>query len=171
MVARLTLKRPAYESHWPQAKEVLTESETVRNELMSLIDEDAKAFGSLMQAYKLPKESEQEKRQRSEEIQRRLKEAAEVPMKTAQRAARALTLCKELAAYGNENALSDLSTATHLAYAGTMGAIANVRINLTGIKDEGYAKELSSRVDVTLEQADKARLDALKTLVNRKTAP
>ena len=101
-----------------------------------MVDEDSRSFTELLQAYRLPKEKEEEKRKRSEEIQKGLKGAAEVPMRTAEKAAKALSLARTLAEFGNENALSDLQTAIHLAHAGTLGAISNVTINLAAIKDE-----------------------------------
>lgn len=169
MVSRLTLKKQNYESYWAHTKGILTETENIRSELMSLVDEDTQAFASLMQAYRLPKDSEEERRKRSEEIQSRLRCAAEVPLKTAERTGKVLTNAKTLAEFGNESALSDLQTAVHLAYAGALGATSNVKINLAGIKDEGYAKLLSSKLEVILQRVEKEKTEALLILANRKT--
>lgn len=154
MVARLTLKKVEYEKHWTRAHQILDESEVIQNALLILVDEDSQAFVSLMQAYRLPKENEQEKRIRSEEIQNRLQAAAEVPMKTAEKAARILPIAKALAEFGNENALSDLRTAAFLAYAGAMGGVSNVSINLAGLKDEGYRKQMGGKLEALRLQAE-----------------
>ncbi len=73
MVCRLTLKRPEYEKHWPDVKEILEKSEALRMRLLSLVDEDSQSFASLMQAYRLPKQTDEEKHARSAEIQKGLK--------------------------------------------------------------------------------------------------
>ena len=167
MVSRLTLKKPEYEKHWGRAKEVLTESESIQNTLLALVDEDSRSFTELLQAYRLPKEKEEEKRKRSEEIQKRLKAAADVPMITAEKAAKALSLAKALAEFGNENALSDLQTAIHLAQAAALGAISNVTINLGAIKDESYKKQMITRLEVLEKEIETDEAAALAVLANR----
>jgi glutamate formiminotransferase/formiminotetrahydrofolate cyclodeaminase len=167
MVSRLTLKRSDCEKYWPSAKEVLDESESVQKRLLTLVDEDSRSFTNLMQAYRLPKESEQEKRTRSAEIQSRLKVAADVPMSTAENCARILSLSKSLAEYGNENALSDLQTATFLAHASTLGALSNVSINLASMKDEDYCKQTQAQIEKLQAQIEKDKTEALRALSTR----
>jgi len=167
MVSRLTLKKPEYEKYWARAKEVLTESESLQNTLLALVDEDSSAFTELLQAYRLPKEKEEEKRKRSEEIQERLKAAANVPMKTAQNAAKTLTIARTLAEFGNENALSDLQTAIHLAHAGALGAVSNVTINLAAIKDEEYNKQMRTRLESLHKEVETDKSAALAVLAKR----
>jgi formiminotetrahydrofolate cyclodeaminase len=167
MVSRLTLKRAELEKHWSMAKEILVECESLQRNLLSLVDEDSEGFAALMQAYRLPKQSEQEKRKRAEEIQSRLKGAAEVPLKTAEQAAKILSEAKSLAEFANENALSDLQTAIHLAYASAQGAISNVTINLYGIKDEDYRKQTKTKLDAIQRQTENDKLAGLSTLAKR----
>ena len=167
MVSRLTLKRAELEKYWPKAKEIFAECELLRRHLLSLVDEDSESFTALMQAYRLPKESEQEKRKRAEEIQSRLKGAAEVPLKTAEQAAKILSEAKSFAEFANENALSDLQTAIHLAYASAHGAISNVTINLHGIKDEDYRKQTKTKLDAIQRQTENDKSEGLSTLAKR----
>jgi glutamate formiminotransferase / formiminotetrahydrofolate cyclodeaminase len=169
MVSRLTLKKPEYEKHWARAKEALTESEFLQKALLGLVDEDSRSFLKLMQAYRLPKKSEEEKRERSQEIQEGLKEAAEVPMRTAQKAAKTLSIAKGLAEFGNENALSDVQTAVHLAHASALGALSNVAINLATIKDESYKKEMSTRLESLQKEVETEKAAALAVLAKRST--
>jgi glutamate formiminotransferase/formiminotetrahydrofolate cyclodeaminase len=164
MVSRLTLNKPEYEKDRARAQEVLTESEALQNALLALVDEDAKSFMELLQAYRLPKE---EKQKRSEEIQKRLKAAAEVPMRTAQKAAKVLSIAKTLAEFGNENALSDLQTAIHLAHAGLLGAISNVAINLAAIKDESYKKQMSTRLEILQKEVETDKSASIALLGKR----
>ncbi len=167
MVSRLTLKRPEFEKHWAKAKEILVECGSLQKHLLSLVDEDSESFAALMQAYRLPKESEQEKRRRAEEIQSRLKGAVEIPLKTTEQAAKILSEAKSLAEFANENALSDLQTAIHLAYASAHGAISNVTINLYGIKDEDYRKQIKTKLDTIQKQIENDKSEGLSTLAKR----
>lgn len=168
MVSRLTLKRPEYQQHWSKVEEILAEGETLRQRLISLVDEDSRSFASLMQAYHIPKLSEQEKRARSAEIQSRLKGAAETPLATAEASDRIISLVRSLAEYGNENALSDLQTAVFLAHASVLGALSNVTINLAGIKDEAYQETMRSKVQAVEIQAEQEKSEAIKVLASRR---
>lgn len=168
MVSHLTLKRPELEKDWAKAREILEECESLRKHLLSLVDEDSESFAALMQAYRLPKESEQEKQKRAEEIQTRLKGAAEVPLKTAEHAAKILSEAKSLAEIANENALSDLQTATYLAYASVQGAISNVTINLAEIRDENYGKQITTKLDALQKQFEIDKMETLSALANRR---
>jgi len=167
MVCRLTLKRPEYEKHWPDVKEMLEKSEALRMRFLSLVDEDSQSFASLMQAYRLPKQTDEEKHARSAEIQKGLKGAAEVPLTTMEQAANALALAKSLGEYANENVLSDLQTAVHLAYAGAQGASSNVAINMASIKDEDYKKRTKTKLDVLHKQMEDDKEKALTVVASR----
>jgi glutamate formiminotransferase/formiminotetrahydrofolate cyclodeaminase len=168
MVSRLTLKREEYEKSWSKVEGILTESETLRERLLALVDQDSQSFDSLMQAYRLPKSSEEEKRVRSTEIQRRLKGATEIPLTTGENAAQVLSLSRSLSDCANENALSDLQTATFLAYASVMGALSNVAINLIGIRDEEYQNRIRSRVDLVQKQTEQDKNGAIDMLAYRR---
>jgi glutamate formiminotransferase/formiminotetrahydrofolate cyclodeaminase len=167
MVCRLTLKRAQYEKHWPNVKDILGRSEALRMRLLSLVDEDSQSFSSLMQAYRLPKQTDQEKRVRSAEVQKRLKGAADVPLATMEQAANALALAKSLGEYANENVLSDLQTAVHLAYASAHGASSNVAINMASITDEDYKKRTKTRLEALYHQIDDDKVKALAIVASR----
>ena len=167
MVSRLTLKKKECEKDWSQVQNILEKSESLRQRLMALVDEDSQSFAKLMNAYKLPKSTDQEKKARYDEIQNGLRGAAEVPLTTAEAAANVLSLAKSLSVLSNPNLLSDLQTAVHLAYAGTLGAIANVTINLEGIKDEPYRKQTQSRLDALQKQIENDRSQALVAISSR----
>jgi glutamate formiminotransferase/formiminotetrahydrofolate cyclodeaminase len=167
MVARLTLKRPEHGKDWPVVKQLLTESDKLQRHLLSLVDKDSLSFSALMKAYRLPKESEQEKKARSEEIQSKLRKACAVPLETAQQAGGVMALAKKLAPCANLNALSDLQTAVSLAQAGLSGAAANVAINLAGIKDTQFRREFEEKLHSIEKAAEKDRSDAFEELASR----
>ncbi len=170
MVSRLTLKKPEHEKHSPKIKEILQQSDALQKRLLTLVDEDAQSFASLMQAYRLPKESEQEKRVRSEGIRSRLKGAADVPLTTAEKASNTLSQARSLAEFADQNVLSDLQTAIFLANAGMQGAIANVRINLAAMRDDVYRKDVMRKIEAIQKQVEKNMSEALSVIGERSKA-
>jgi len=167
MVSRLTLKKPECKQHWPEVGKILSESDAIQKRLLALVDEDSISFANLMQAYHLPKSSDQEKRARSAEIQNKLRGAAEVPLTTAEVAGRAMSLANSLSNCANENALSDLQTAIFLAHASAMGALANVTINLTGIRNEEYRARIRSRIDAIQKQIEQDKTETIAAIATR----
>jgi formiminotetrahydrofolate cyclodeaminase len=167
MVARLTLKKNDLQKHWPTVNEVLAESDKLRATLLAQVDKDSKSFDALMRAYRLPKETEDDKKARSMSIQASLKEATEVPLQTAEQAALALSAGKRLAEYANVNAISDLETAVAAAFAGFAGSVANIRINLSGVNDVGYRKRIQERLTALQRQVEKDQKDADSILAAR----
>ena len=109
---------------------------TVR--LTELADADAASFDAVMAAYRLPKATDEEKAARTKAIQAALRGATEVPLETLRACATALEHARVVVANGNKSADSDVGVAIGLLQAAATGAAANVRINLEGLKDEGY---------------------------------
>ena len=167
MVARLTLKQTEQQKHQVTLIALLTESEKLRASLLKQVDKDAESFEALMRAYKLPKETESEKQTKSAEIQSKLRVATEVPLETAEQAAAALSAAKRLVEYANMNAISDLETAVVAADAGFLGAAANVKINLSGIKDADYGKRIRDKINELQLQAEQDRKDAYSGIASR----
>lgn len=111
-----------------------------------LAGEDAAAFDGFMAAMSLPKDDVT----RGAKMQAGLKTAAEVPLKTAQAAAEALALAKQVAPLAGAAVVSDMNCAMHLLKAAALCAAENVRINIPGLKDAGTAKDLEGRLEKTL---------------------
>jgi len=167
MVARLSLKKSELEKSKPSVDALLTESEKVRTALLTLVDKDARSFEELMKAYRLPKSTEGEKEARSLAIQSKLRIATEVPLETAEQAARILSAAKRLVECANMNAISDLETAIGAAHAGFLGAAANVKINLAGIKDLEYSKRIKDKLNSLQRQVDLDQGGAYSGLASR----
>ena len=106
--------------------------------LMTLADADAASFDAVMSAYRSPKATDAEKASRTQAIQSALRGATEVPLATLRACATALEHARVVADNGNKSADSDVGVAIGLLRAAANGAAANVRINLEGLKDEGY---------------------------------
>lgn len=109
--------------------------------------EDAQSFDAVMAAYRLPKATDAEKTARSAAIRSAMTYATRVPLRNAELCAEVLALVARLAGRSNPRTLSDLQSADYLARAGLLGCLANVEINLPGVKDEAAAAEIRARVE------------------------
>ena len=121
----------------------------ITKQLTDLADADTESFDAVMAAYRLPKATDQDKAARTKAIQSALRGATEIPLATLRACANALGHAQVVADYGNRSAESDVGVAIGLLKAAATGAAANVRINLEGIKDDGYK---------TATEAETARL-------------
>ena len=144
MVGNLTVGKKKYEDVEEDIKKIISSSEKLHYELSQLIEEDVKVFNNFMATYKMPKETEDEKKVRAEKMQESLIEAAKVPLKVAYKCLDILILSQEAAEKGNINVVSDVGVAVLMAEAALESAILNVKINLRMIKDEKVRTELSS---------------------------
>ena len=164
MVGNLTLGKKKYEDVEKDIKKIISSSEKLRYELSQLIEEDIKAFNNFMATYKMPKETEDEKKIRAEKIQEALIKAAKVPLKTAYKSLDIMILSQEVAEKGNINVISDAGVAVLMAEAALESAILNVKINLRMIKDEKIRKELSSSIKEILLKEKGQKEKVLKTI-------
>jgi len=167
MVCNLTIGKEKYADIQDDIKKVLKQSEKLRKRLEELIDEDTNAFNDVMKAFKMPKETEDQKKKRSEAIQKGYKTAAQVPLDTARTCAEILDVAKVAAEKGNVNSITDAAVSALMAQAGVIGAILNVKINLGSIKDEAFVKKLSSELD-SLEKTTKDKTDEILKIVDKK---
>ncbi|HEX16838.1 MAG TPA: methenyltetrahydrofolate cyclohydrolase, partial [Thermoplasmatales archaeon] len=129
MVCNLTIGKEKYKDVEHDMERILDRVEDMKRRFMDLIDRDTEAFNKVMEALKLPKETDEEKRIRKEKIQDALKGAALVPLETARMCAEMIELCKEVAEKGNKNSITDVGVAAIMAKAGLESAILNVKIN------------------------------------------
>lgn len=156
MVINFTLGNKKYADVHAVMTGYLAHSEQLRQQLLSLVDEDAAAFAAVAQGYAMPRASEPEKAARTAAIQEALKGATAAPMGTAERCVDVLRLVAPVAAQGNANVVSDAATALYLADAALRAAIVNVNINLKTIKDDAFVTHAATQRDHLLAEAAKA---------------
>lgn len=164
MMCDLTLGREAYRAHEEAVQGIRGRAESLRKDLLALVDRDAQAYDSVIQALRLPKGTPAEKTERAAALGRANLFAIETPMAIADACAVLMGLAGELALKGNANAVSDVGAAALLAYAGLRGAILSVRINLKGVKDEVQAARIRDRVRRLEIDSEKLREAALATV-------
>ena len=117
------------------------------------IDKDSEAYDAVFEAFKLPKETEEEKEIRTQKIQDATKIAAEVPLQVAQKASKIMDFIHIVAKNGNQNAVTDACVAMMCARTAVLGALLNVRINLSSIRDADYVNRLKTETDALEKQA------------------
>jgi len=164
MVCNLTIGKEKYSDVEDEIKKVLRSSEKLRNELIKLIDDDTNAFNDVMKAFKMPKETAEEKKTRSDAIQIGYQKAAQVPLNTAQTCEKILDFALVVAEKGNQNSITDAGVAAIMAQAGVESALYNVEINLGSIKDESFVSEVSSEI-ISLKKDSKEKTGKVCTIV------
>ena len=167
MVGNLTISKKKYEGVEEDFKKIISSSEKLRYELSQLIEEDVKAFNNFMATYKMPKETEDEKKMRTEKMQEALIEAAKVPLRVAYKCLDIIILSQETAEKGNINVISDAGVAALMAEAALESAMLNVKINLKMIKDEKVRTELSSSIKEILLK-EKGQKEKVLRIVEQK---
>jgi formiminotetrahydrofolate cyclodeaminase len=152
MVVNLTVGKKGFEAHEPALKKIREEAHAQREALASTIARDIDAYQEVMNAYLLPKTTEEEKRKRKEEIQKSLKKAADPPLFTAATSLKVMKLCQEAVEKGNPNAISDAAVGALLADAALWGGMFNVLINLSALEDKKYVQKMKKELKrLTLE--------------------
>ena len=155
MVANLSAHKKGWDQRWKEFSAWAEKGQKIKDELLYLVDEDTNAFNKIMEAFSLPKSSEQEVKFRSEAIQNATKYATEVPLKTMILAYSSFPIIKAMAEIGNPNSISDAGVGALCARSAVIGAYMNVRINAAELKDEAFKKEI-------LAKAEKIKNDAIK---------
>ena len=147
MGAGLTLGKKKYAEFEDEMKEVKERALVLRNKLIDYIEKDSIAYNKVMDAYRLPKETEEEKALRNQVIEESSKLAATVPLEVAFTSYEILPLAEAAVARGNANAITDGLVAAMLARTAVLSAILNVRINLGTINDEEFVSEYKTKSD------------------------
>lgn len=155
MVANLSAHKKGWDKRWKEFSAWAEKGQKIKDELLYLVDEDTNAFNKIMEAFSLPKSSEQEVKFRYEAIQNATKYATEVPLKTMILAYSSFPIIKAMAEIGNPNSISDAGVGALCARSAVIGAYMNVRINAAELKDEAFKKEI-------LGKAEKIKNDAIK---------
>lgn len=153
MVINFTLGNKKYATVETEMQSWLSQSETLRSELLILADRDVEVFNAVAACYAMPKESDAEKAARTTALQSALKAAAEVPFTVAEKCLAVLHLAAPVGEKGNTNVVSDAGVALYLANAALYSAMINVNINLKFIKDTAYVAAWSAKRDTLLAEA------------------
>lgn len=164
MVCNLTIGKPKFAEVEAEMQEVLDKAEALRSQLTDLIQADIAVFNQLMSKYGLPKDTEEEKVQRSAAIQDVLKAATEVPMQCVHACAEVIQLSKIAAEKGNPNAVSDAGAAVMAAYGALKSSALNVYINAGSIKDTIYIEAQLAELEQVTQSIEQLVDDIYQTV-------
>jgi formiminotetrahydrofolate cyclodeaminase len=154
MVAGIGLARSGNPAARSELGEIVSRATVLQHRLASLINEDAEAYAQVLAAYRLPKETEQQKVDRTLAIQAGLKLAAQTPLDSAVACAEVLRLAGDSASLGIASTASDAAVAALLAHAGLRGAALNVAVNLDNIRDQEFVAHADAALEEVLQTAE-----------------
>ncbi len=161
MVANLSSHKKGWDNKWALFSDWASKGQAIKDELLILVDEDTLAFNKIMDAFALPKETEEDKQQRSQAIQDATLFATQIPLRTMHVAASAMPICMAMATQGNPNSVSDAGVGALCIRSAVYGAYLNVCINASGLKDKALANTLTAEAKNLLTQIQLAETEVL----------
>lgn len=168
MVGNLSSHKPGWDDRWAYFSEWAAKGQALKEELLFLVDEDTRAFNAIIDAVRMPKATDDEKKSRSEAMKQATKYAIEVPFRVMETAWKSFEVLEEMAANGNPNSVSDAGVGVLCAKTAVYGAYLNVMINCMGLKDPDFVNDMQSRANAMLENAVKKEqeiMDAVKAKI------
>lgn len=164
MVANLSSHKRGWDDRWEEFSNWAEKGIDYQKKLMFLVDEDTRAFNKIMEAFGLPKNNDEEKKVRSAAIESASKYAMEIPYRTAELACESMDVMKKMVEIGNPNSISDAGVGMMCARTAVLGAVMNVRINASGIKDKTFTADLLSKADALEKKAEAMEAEVRKSI-------
>ena len=152
MVGSLTVGKKKYAEVEAEMYELMAKCDRLQKELLAMIERDAEVFKPLAAAYRMPKETQEERDEKARVMAVVLKDACLVPMQIMEKSCEAIDLIREFAAKGSRLAVSDAGVGAVLCKAALQGAALNVFINTKSMEDRELAADLNSRAEAMLEK-------------------
>lgn len=167
MVANLSAGKRGWDDRIEEFSAWAEKGQQLKDALLNLVDEDTHAFNRIMEAFRLPKETTEEKATRQKAIQDATKYATEVPLRTMELAFQIFDLAEAMVEKGNPNSVTDGAVGALCAHAAVHGAWLNVRINAGSLKDETLRKDLLTKAADIGGLAEKS-IERIKARTNEK---
>jgi glutamate formiminotransferase/formiminotetrahydrofolate cyclodeaminase len=173
MVANLTVGRKGHEEVQDRVKEIAVACQEHKDSFLSAADEDTNAFNRVMDCFRMPRKTEEQKKARGLAVAEATRGATRIPLTVLERASEMLGLLTEIAEIGNQNSLSDAGVGSLVGMAGAEGAIYNVLINLDALKeleqsaDPDFAPTTRKRALAAMEECEE-HAQATRKLVRAK---
>jgi len=166
MVSNLTVGKKEYKNVQKDVKEIAVNAQSLKDEFLRAVDLDTMAFNKLMEAYRLPKKTEEQKQERDQAVEEAVKEATMVPFGVLEKSIDALNLAREIALKGNKNSLSDAGVAGLTAQAAAEGAYYNIKINLPNLEDSEFKSKIKKQSTSLKKKAVKLG-DELREIIKK----
>jgi glutamate formiminotransferase/formiminotetrahydrofolate cyclodeaminase len=142
MVANLSSHKPGWDDRWEEFSSWADKGQQLKNELVRLVDEDTNAFNKIMEAFGLPKSTDEEKAARTKAIQEATQYAIEVPLRVIKLSHQTLEVLEAMVNTGNPNSITDAGVGALCALTAVKGAFMNVKINAGSYGDKAYVENV-----------------------------
>jgi glutamate formiminotransferase/formiminotetrahydrofolate cyclodeaminase len=167
MVANLSAHKRGWDDQWKTFSDYAEQARDIQDKLMFLVDEDTRSFNAIMDAFALPKGTEDEKAARSSAIQKATKGAIMAPFRVMQEIHKLLPILEVMVDKGNPNSASDGGVGMLCARAAMHGAWMNVRINASGLKDKEWLSVIMLEGEKMVLDADAREKAIMDSLVDK----
>ena len=161
MVANLSSHKRGWDDKWEYYSKWAEKGQKFKETLIHLVDEDTNAFNKIMDAFKLPKKTDEDKKARAEAIEAATLYATEIPLKVMQTAYDSMEVMSEMAQTGLPASISDVAVGAMAARTGVYGAYYNVKINAASLKNKAKADELLNKASQILQAAQNKEKEIL----------
>ncbi|MBN2695307.1 glutamate formimidoyltransferase [bacterium] len=167
MVGNLTIGKKGYESFSEEFKELSYKAQRAKEFFTYIIDEDTFAFDKIMDAFKLPKKTDEEKTERDNAIEEATKNATKIPFSVLERVPEILEYTLFCIKNGNQNALSDSGVSGLMAKSAAYGAFYNVKINIKSLKDETFKNDILEKSTQIIKKVDSLASE-IESIINER---
>lgn len=165
MVSNLSANKRGWEDKTPQFSDWADKGQTIKDDLLFLVDEDTRSFNGIIDALRMPKDSEEEKATRKVAVEKASQYAAEVPFKVMQTAFRSFDLLDAMNEIGNQASISDTGVGALCTLTAIHGAYMNVKINCKDLSNKDFASDLLSQADELLQEATERNTTLQKAIM------
>ena len=162
MVANLSSHKRGWDHRWEEFSIVAEKGQQKKDELLKLVDEDTNAFNKIMDAFRMPKKTEDEKEARQKAINEATRYGIEVPYQVMKTSFESMEVMKEMAEKGMESSISDAGVGAISALAAVRGAYLNVKINTKDFEDKAFVDETLENAQKIIDQAQKKEQEILE---------
>lgn len=170
MVANLSSHKPGWDERWEEFSGWAEKGQRLKDELLYLVDEDTRAFNRIMDAFGLPKGSDEEKAVRSRAIQDATRYAIEVPFRTMKSAMECFDIIETMVDKGNPNSVTDAGVGALCTRSAVIGAYLNVKVNGAGFKDKNYLTAVLTEAETLVNHAKEREEALLKKVLEKISA-
>jgi glutamate formiminotransferase/formiminotetrahydrofolate cyclodeaminase len=167
MVANLSSHKRGWDEHWKEFSDWAEKGQKIKEELMYLVDEDTASFNGIMEAFGMPKDTDEEKAARKKAVQSATKYAIDIPFRVMEVSLESMNLMLEMCKTGNPNSVTDAAVGGLCAKTAVLGAWLNVRVNTGGYDDKVFVDELLKRCDNLREKAENIEKEILNVTLSK----
>lgn len=170
MVANLSSHKRGWDERWEFFSEWAEKGQKIKDQLLFLVDEDTRAFNKIMDAFGMPKKTDEDKVARKQAIEEASKYAIEVPFKVMEVSLQSMDLIEAMVKEGNPNSVTDAGVGAICARSAVMGAFLNVKINAAGIEDKAFAEkqiEAGEKIQKVAMEREQSILAQVNQIINK----